>query len=341
VKRSWGKLVLLALLGVGAFGVTFALTRWTHSTPATPPEMVWIPGGEFIMGTDSALGWADERPAHRVRVAGFWMDRTEVTNVQFRAFVEATGYVTTAEKPPDLEEVMRQSGPGTRLPPKERLVPGSLVFTPPRGRVNLKDFSQWWKWTPGASWKHPEGPGSSIEGKDDHPFHVSWYDAVAYAKWAGKRLPTEAQWERAARGGLKNKPYVWGDERPTDTRIFANLWQGEFPHHNTAADGYEGTAPSGRFRPTATASATWPGTSGSGAATGISATSTGAAPARGWSSTRPARRAVTTPSGRTSPSGCRRAGRSCATTVTARATAPAPGTAAPPTRGCPTSASAA
>lgn len=197
------------------------------------------------MGTDSDLGWPDEKPAHRVRVDGFWMDETEVTNAQFRAFVEATGYVTTAEKPPDVEEILRQSPPGTPPPPKEKLVPGSLVFQPTAGPVkDLRDYSQWWHWTPGASWRHPEGPGSSIVGKDDHPVvHVSWDDAVAYAKWAGKRLPTEAEWEFAARGGLEGKPYVWGDEKPTDTQIFANIWQGEFPHRNTARDGFVRTAP--------------------------------------------------------------------------------------------------
>jgi formylglycine-generating enzyme required for sulfatase activity len=212
--------------------------------------MVWIPGGEFTMGTDSDLGWPDEKPAHRVRVDGFWMDETEVTNAQFSAFVEATGYVTTAEKPPNVEELLKQMPPGTPRPPKERLVPGSMVFTAPAGKVDLKDFSQWWQWKPGACWKHPEGPGSSILDKDDHPVvHVSWDDGVAYAKWAGKRLPTEAEWERAARGGLDNKPYAWGDEKPTDRRIFANLWQGEFPHRNTAADGYERTAPVRSYAP--------------------------------------------------------------------------------------------
>src|SRR5204862_364279 len=128
--------------------------------------------------------------------------------------------------------------------------PGSLVFTPTAGPANLKDFSQWWKWTPGACWRYPEGPGSNLDGKDDHPVvHVSWDDATAYAKWAGKRLPAEAEWEFAARGGLERKPYVWGDERPTDTRIFANLWQGEFPFKNTAADGFERTAPVGSYKP--------------------------------------------------------------------------------------------
>jgi formylglycine-generating enzyme required for sulfatase activity len=220
-SRSMTRCLLLLLLGLVAFAATYALVRWTHEPP---PGMVWIPGGEFTMGTDSDVGWADEKPAHRVRVHGFWMDETDVTNAQFRTFVEATGYVTTAEKPVDAEEILKQSPPGTPPPPPEKLVPGSLVFTPPSGPVSLKDFSQWWKWTPGANWQHPEGPGSSIDGKDDHPVvHVSWFDAMAYAKWAGKRLPTEAEWEFAARGGLENKPYVWGDDKPTDTNLHANL----------------------------------------------------------------------------------------------------------------------
>jgi formylglycine-generating enzyme required for sulfatase activity len=202
------------------------------------------------MVSDGPDALPSERPGHRVRVGGFWMDETDVTNAQFRAFVEATGYVTTAEKPPSAEEILKQSPPGTPPPPKEKLVPGSLVFRPTQGPVDTRDFSQWWHWTPGASWRHPEGPGSTIDGKDDHPVvHVSWDDAVAYAKWAGKRLPTEAEWEFAARGGLDNKPYAWGDEPFSEEHPQCNIWQGEFPYRNTAKDGYERTAPVKSFAP--------------------------------------------------------------------------------------------
>jgi formylglycine-generating enzyme required for sulfatase activity len=249
-------LVPAALLLVG-FTATFAIVRGMHSGSRAPgkapPGMAWIPGGEFTMGTDLELGKPDEKPAHRVRGTGFWMDETDVTNAEFARFAEATGYVTTAEKPLDAEAVLRQSPPGTPAPPKENLAPGSLVFVPTSGPVPLEGpnaHRAWWKWTPGADWRHPEGPGSTIDGKDDHPVvHVSWFDAVAYAKWAGKRLPTEAEWEFAARGGLDAKPYVWGEDRPTESSIHANIWQGEFPYRNSAADGYERTSPVKAFSP--------------------------------------------------------------------------------------------
>jgi len=241
-------------LGLAAFAVSYVLFGYAPAlfkkSPAAPSGMVWVPGGEFTMGTDSDLGWPDEKPAHRVRVDGFWMDATDVTNAEFRKFVEATGYVTTAEKPPDADEILRQMPPGTPRPTKGKLVPASLVFMPTKGPVSLNDYSQWWKWTPGADWRHPEGPGSDIKGKDDHPVvHVSWDDAVAYATWAGKRLPTEAEWEFAARGGLENQPYVWGADKPTDTHVHANIWQGEFPYKNSAADGFVRTSPVKTFPP--------------------------------------------------------------------------------------------
>lgn len=209
-----------------------------------PSGMVWIRGGEFTMGSDHPLGRPDELPLHRVRVDGFWMDATEVTNAQFQEFVEATGYVTTAERAVDWAELRKQLPPGTPKPPEERLQPGSMVFTPPAGSVPLEDIQQWWTWTRGASWRHPDGPGSSTEGKADHPVvQVSWDDALAYCQWAGKRLPTEAEWEYAARGGLDRQPFVWGDAPLSEEVPTANIWQGAFPHSNTKADGYVRTAP--------------------------------------------------------------------------------------------------
>jgi formylglycine-generating enzyme len=235
--------LLLGLLAVGAFATTFGVIK-LRQRQAVPTGMVWIPGGEFTMGSERSDARADERPSHRVRVDGFWMDATEVTNADFRNFVEATGYITTAEKPPDVAEIMSQMPPGTAPPAKENLVPGSLVFTPTEHAVPLDDIRQWWKWTPGADWRHPEGPDSSIDGKDDHPVvQVSWDDARQYAAWAGKRLATEAEWEFAARGGMDAKAFVWGDEPLSDIKPQANVWQGTFPCENLATDAFARTAP--------------------------------------------------------------------------------------------------
>jgi formylglycine-generating enzyme len=171
-----------------------------------------------------------------------------VTNAQFAQFVDTTGYITTAEKKPDWNEMKKELPPGTPKPDDKVLVPGSLVFVPTKGPVPLDDMSQWWTWTPGANWRHPEGPGSVIAGRENHPVvQVSWDDAAAYAKWAGKRLPTEAEWERGARGGLEGKRYVWGDEFRPGGKYMANTWQGVFPVKNTGDDGYIGTAPVGSF----------------------------------------------------------------------------------------------
>ncbi len=212
--------------------------------------MVWVPGGEFTMGTDDPAAWNVEKPAHRVRVSGFWMDETEVTNARFGAFVEATGYVTVAERPVNWEEIRRQVPPGTPRPSDEMLQPGSLVFTPTGGAVPLDDAAQWWRWVTGASWRQPEGPGSSSGGREDHPVvHVAFEDAAAFAAWAGKRLPTEAEWEFAARGGLEGATFVWGADPVSQERPQANIWQGDFPWKNTRADGYAGTAPVGSFAP--------------------------------------------------------------------------------------------
>lgn len=248
--RLLGTLSLL-VLALAAFGLTYGMVKWSERPPKGPDGMVWVPGGEFTMGTQSAIGWNDEKPAHPVRVDGFWMDETDVTNAQFRAFVDATGYFTTAEKPVDADEILKQSPPGTPKPPPEKLVPGALVFQPTSGPLaNPRDISQWWHWTPGANWQHPEGPESSIAERENHPVaHVSWYDAMAYAKWAGKRLPTEAEWEFAARGGLDQKEYVWGDEQFSEDHPQCNCWQGDFPYNNTARDGYVRTSPVKTFAP--------------------------------------------------------------------------------------------
>jgi formylglycine-generating enzyme len=208
------------------------------------PGMVWIPGGTYMMGGDNEQADPDEYPKHEVEVKGFWMDKTEVTNADFQAFVEATGYVTIAERAPDWDELKKQVPPGTPKPADEVLVPASLVFTQPSQEVNLNNYSTWWTWKPGANWRQPDGPGSSIEGRDNYPVvHVSWYDAVEYANWAGKRLPTEAEWEWAARGGLENAIYPWGNEHIESGKPKANAWQGKFPVYNSNWDGFSGLAP--------------------------------------------------------------------------------------------------
>lgn len=213
-----------------------------------PEGMVWIPGGEFRMGSTDPLARPDEAPMHRVRVSGFWMDVTEVTNAQFRAFVAATGYKTVAERPIDWEELKKQVPEGTPKPAAEMLLPGSLVFTPPDHPVDLRAYEQWWAWTTGASWQHPDGPASGINGKDDFPVvQIAHEDAVAYCMWAGKRLPTEAEWEFAARGGLEGKVNVWGDEPVSPKRC--NIWDGHFPDKNTGEDGFTRTAPVKSFPP--------------------------------------------------------------------------------------------
>lgn len=212
--------------------------------------MVLVPGGIFEMGGDNDQASADEYPKHRVQVTPFFIDVTEVTNAQFKKFVDATGYVTTAEKKPDWEELKKSVPPGTPKPPDSVLVAASLVFKPSSGPVNLQDYSQWWGWVKGADWRHPEGPGSSIEGKDHYPVvQVSWDDAMAYCKWAGKRLPTEAEWEFAARGGLVNQVYPWGNEHVNEGKPKANSWEGKFPYLNTKKDGYFTAAPVQSYAP--------------------------------------------------------------------------------------------
>lgn len=212
--------------------------------PLSLENMVKIEGGEFLMGAPDDKGRPDEYPQHRVKLSSFYIDKTEVTNAQFAAFVKATGYVTTAEKAPDWEEMKKQLPPGTPKPADSLFVAASLVFVPTSEPVSLYNPGNWWQWTNGADWRHPEGPGSSIKGKENYPVvQVSWDDANAYAKWAGKRLPTEAEWEYAARGGLKNEPYPWGKEEPYNGKPKANTWDGNFPYQNTKRDKYSTLAP--------------------------------------------------------------------------------------------------
>jgi sulfatase modifying factor 1 len=211
-------------------------------TPETDPlaDMVFVPGGEFRMGSDKH--YPEEAPVHRVKVEGFYIDRTPVTNRQFRKFVNATKHVTFAEITPRAEDY-----PGA-LP--HMLKAGSLVFSPPKEPVDLKDWSQWWRFKFGADWRRPYGPRSAISGMDDHPVvHVAYRDAEAYARWARKELPTEAEWEFAARGGLDDAEYAWGEEFTPGGKQMANTWQGAFPHQNLAEDRYERTSPVRAFPP--------------------------------------------------------------------------------------------
>lgn len=204
------------------------------------PNMVWIPGGTFQMGSN--LHYPEEGPVHEVTVGGFWMDQCQVTNADFRKFVEATGYVTFSERPPDPALY-----PGAR---PEMMVTGSVVFRKPHHRVDLRNHYNWWTYVEGANWRHPEGPGSSLKGRAQHPVvHVAWEDVEAYANWIGKQIANEAEWEFAARGGLDGKVYCWGDEFAPGDKMMANTWQGEFPVENRRKDGFERTAPVGSFPP--------------------------------------------------------------------------------------------
>jgi len=218
----------------------------------TPNGMVWISGGEFIQGAvpQDKMAMAHEKPAHKVAVDGFFMDITEVTNDEFKKFIDETGYITTAERKIDWEELKKQLPEGTAKPHDSIMRPGSLTFLKTQSSVpNLYDFSQWWRWTIGTNWKQPNGPDSSIKGKGNHPVvHISYEDALAYCEWVGRRLPTEAEWEKAARGNKVASTYFWGED-PSVLSQMANTWEGEFPVMNTQTDGFENRAPVKTYPP--------------------------------------------------------------------------------------------
>ncbi|NKI15955.1 formylglycine-generating enzyme family protein [Spongiibacter sp. KMU-166] len=218
--------------------VSFYLFK-SVAVPSTPEGMVFIPGQVFTMGLDHPMT-PDAMPLHKVRVNSFYIDATEVTNAAFQEFVSATGYITTAERPLDPKDY-----PGVD---PSLLVPGSLVFTAPKIPVNKRDYTQWWRFIPNANWRHPEGPGSTISERMNHPVvHVTWEDASAYASWANKRLPTEAEWELAARGGLSQAEFSWGNQQHGRGNFLANIFQGIFPHKNTSEDGFFATSPVATF----------------------------------------------------------------------------------------------
>ena len=228
------------------FALACGRSEVTEAPGAAPPGMVWVPGGRFEMGNESPLAGPEEGPVHPVEVDGFFIDVHAITNKRFREFVEATGYVTIAERVPDEAALMKQLPPGAAKPPKELLVPGSLVFSPTDRDIDLRDWSQWWRWLPGANWRHPRGPSTSIEGLDDHPVvHVAWDDAVAFAAWAGTRLPTEAEWEFAARGRQSNVEHSWGSEPFDAAHPQAHIYTGTFPKDDAT------TSPVGRHAPNA------------------------------------------------------------------------------------------
>jgi len=232
----------VATLGGSSVETGFVPAVRAEMSPGLAPEgMAWVPGGRFWMGCDGC-NLPDAVPVHPVDVNGFWIDRTPVTNQEFERFIAATGYVTVAERRLDPKEFPDL--------PKERLEPGSIVFSPPKRDLPYLRSLDWWRWVPGANWRQPEGPGSDLRGRANHPVvHVTYEDADAYARWAGKRVPTEAEFEWAARGGLDRKRYAWGNDLKPGGRYVANIFEGRFPTHNTAEDGYVGTSPVTAFPP--------------------------------------------------------------------------------------------
>ncbi len=226
----------------------FAEQREVSDATTAPEGMIWIPASKFTMGNDDPTVHPNEHPSHPVCIDGFWIDRSLVTNAQYAKFVEATGYITVAERPVDWDELKKQLPPGTEKPPADALAPGSLVFTPPNHPVPLQHMANWWTWVNGANWRNPEGPGSDIFDRMDHPVvQVAYEDVTAYCEWIGKRLPTEAEWEFASRGGTTTERFFWGDEFTPGGAYMANTFQGKFPYEITPLDGYPGTSPVNAF----------------------------------------------------------------------------------------------
>ena len=257
--RSSPSLILPAVVLAGAAVAVGIAAFWPDQSLPDPPPlhevkdgpegMIWVAPGKFLMGSN--LGPPDELPVHEVQLDGFWIDKHEVTNRQFQKFIEATGYVTTAEKQPELNSIREGSALENIEILPEFNVPGSVCRRPVTDRNDFEDTKgayNWWQYVAGANWRHPEGPASSVDDRMDHPVvHISWHDAIAYCEWVGKRLPTEAEWEYAARGGLDRKTYPWGNNRNPDGQWLHNIWQGDFPVENLRHDGFETTAPVGSF----------------------------------------------------------------------------------------------
>ncbi|MDW3193315.1 MAG: formylglycine-generating enzyme family protein [Cytophagales bacterium] len=235
---------------IGFLIVVSSCTIKEQSSRQAPEGMILIPEGNFMLGGKTDDAYWNELPAHEVQVASFLMDATEVTNREYKAFVDATGYQTVAERDVDWEEIKKQLPPGVEKPHDSLLRAGSLVFQATKGAVNLNDYTQWWQWTVGANWQHPEGPRSDINDRMNHPVvHIAYEDAQAYAEWIGKRLPTEAEWEWAAMGGTKDAKYPWGNDPADKATDKANFWQGSFPYEDRKLDGYGSTAPVKSYSP--------------------------------------------------------------------------------------------
>ena len=248
--EKYKKIIFSIIFLLSTLSFIFVYTLSQKTSERLSPRMILIPGGRYFMGSDAELAYDNEKPVHEVSIDSFYMDVSEVTNFQFSAFVQETGYITTAERVINWDKIKVQLPPDTERPSDSLLMPGSLVFQSIEYGNPLEDDLSWWRWKPGASWRSPYGENTSIKDFMSHPVvHISWDDAVAYANWAEKRLPTEAEWEWAARGGRSNVIYPWGNESINKSPMKANFWQGHFPYTNTKKDGFLNTSPVGSYPP--------------------------------------------------------------------------------------------